>query len=408
MVHHMRWRDRVPGSVRVGATFERTWRGTALMAVVNVTPDSFSDGGLYLEIDAAVAAGRAAWKAGAMVVDVGGESTRPGAEPVTLDEERARVLPVIERLGEDGDGLISVDTRHAEVARDALAAGAHVVNDVTGLRDPRMRAVCAEAGVPAVVMHMQGEPVTMQDDPHYADVVSEVEAFLLERAEEALRDGVPSLLLDPGWGFGKRDVHNLALLDAVARFASHGHPVLFGASRKGSIGRFSGEMDAARRDPGSYVLHLEAARRGAAMVRVHDVPGHAQALAVQAAVRDARASRGCGRVTLRGLRFHGYHGVFEEEARVGAPFLVDVELDFPFPGRDAVADTIDYGAVREVVRREVEDARHDLIETLTERVGERLLATFALIEVLRVRVHKPEAPLPGVFDDVMAERVWRR
>ena len=407
-LHQLHWRDAVPGAERDAQGYRRAWQGTALMAVLNVTPDSFSDGGVHAGVDAAVLAGRAAWEAGAMIVDVGGESTRPGATPVEPDEERTRILPVIERLAATGEGLISVDTRHAEVARDALAAGAHVVNDVTGLRDPAMRSVCAEAGVPAVVMHMLGEPATMQDDPHYDDVVHDVEAFLLNQAEAVLRDGVPSLLLDPGWGFGKRDAHNLALLHALPRLTAHGHPVLFGASRKGSIGRFSGEEVAAKRDPGSIALHLEAARRGAAMVRVHDVAGHAQAFAVQDAVEVARTDRASGRVALQGLRFHGRHGVFEAETRDGAPFVVDVTLTFPFPKRDDVERTIDYGAVQALVRSEVEDERYDLIETLTERIGVRILEAFPRVEELLVRVHKPEAPLPGVFDDVTAERTWRR
>jgi dihydropteroate synthase len=198
------------------------------MAVVNVTPDSFSDGGRHDAPDAAIAAGRRAWRDGAWIVDVGGESTRPGAEPVDPAEEIRRVAPVVEALAATQEGLVSVDTRRAEVARVALDAGAHLVNDVGGLRDPAMRAACADAGVPAVAMHMRGEPRTMQDAPAYDDVVAEVEAFLREARDVALADGVPDVVLDPGWGFGKRDADNLALFAALPRFAALGAPVLMG------------------------------------------------------------------------------------------------------------------------------------------------------------------------------------
>jgi dihydroneopterin aldolase len=282
-----------------------------------------------------------------------------------------------------------------------------------------MRAVCAEASVPAIAMHMQGEPATMQRDPRYRDVVAEVEAFLNGRAQVAEAEGVPSVAIDPGWGFGKRDEHNLALLRAVPRLASGGRPVLIGASRKGTIGRWSGETDPARRDPGSLVVHLEAARLGAAILRVHDVAGHAQGLAVQRALgvdRPGDGARGEGgdgraapdRIVLEGLAFHGYHGVFEEEARFGARFVVDVEMRVALPAEDELARTVDFARVYDLVAEEVTGRRYRLIEALASAIARRVLAADGRVEEATVRVHKPHAPLPGVVRDVVVEVVRRR
>jgi dihydropteroate synthase len=256
-----------------------TWRGCAVMGIVNVTPDSFSDGGRYLTSDAAYAHARTLVAQGAQVVDIGGESTRPGAAPVTPDEEWRRIGSVIQRLIADGDVIVSVDTRRAEVARRAISSGAHLMNDVSGLRDPAMVEVCAMAQVPVIVMHMQGEPATMQADPRYDDVVAEVSTWLHHQAHLALAAGIPAVMVDPGLGFGKRLEHNLALLDAIDTLGDHGHwPVLIGASRKRMIGELHGIERPEDRDAASVAVHLEAARRGAAMVRVHDVAAHVTAL----------------------------------------------------------------------------------------------------------------------------------
>lgn len=255
------------------------------MGVLNVTPDSFSDGGQHVPLKAAIARARAMRDAGALMIDVGGESTRPGAEPVAAEEELDRVRPVLRALAGEGV-LLSVDTMKPEVAREALAAGAHLINDVTGLRDPEMVAVCAGAGAPVCLMHMQGEPRTMQRSPHYGDVVAEVHAFLREQAEAVLAAGVPSVLLDPGLGFGKTVAHNLALLRALPDLTAGPHPLLVGASRKKMIDLLAGVPRAEGRDPGSLALHLHAARQGVAMVRVHAASAHVQALRVQAALDD--------------------------------------------------------------------------------------------------------------------------
>ena len=264
-----------------------------IMGIVNVTPDSFSDGGRFAERDAAVAHGLRLVAEGAAIVDVGGESTRPGSEPVSTGEELRRVVPVIEALrtalGERA--LVSVDTSKAEVARTALAAGADMVNDVTALRgDPRMAAIVAEAGCPVCLMHMLGEPRTMQDDPRYGDVVADVCGFLEERLAFAVSAGVAAeaVLLDPGIGFGKTLAHNVALLAGLDRVAALGRPVVLGASRK----RFLGELLGAEpheRVVGTAVTTALGLARGAAVFRVHDVKENAQALAVARAVVEAGA-----------------------------------------------------------------------------------------------------------------------
>ena len=257
------------------------------MGILNVTPDSFSDGGAYFQTKAAVQHACEMFAAGALILDVGGESTRPGAESVAAEVELDRVLPVVKLLAATTTALLSVDTSKPEVAHAALKAGAHLVNDVTGLRDPEMVEVCAEHGVPAVVMHMQGEPRTMQREPVYENVVAEVAAFLTVQAKRALERGVPSVVLDPGFGFGKTVAHNLTLVRHLDKLVATGHPVLLGASRKKTIHQLANVPDPADRDPGSLALHLWGAAQGAALLRVHNVAAHAQALKVWEAVTSA-------------------------------------------------------------------------------------------------------------------------
>jgi dihydropteroate synthase len=254
---------------------------TKIMGIVNVTPDSFSDGGLYLDPDAAVAHGIELLEQGADILDIGGESTRPGSDPVSEEEELARVIPVIEALS--GRATVSVDTSKASVAEAAIAAGAGIVNDVTAFRgDPEMARVCAEGGVEVALMHMLGTPKTMQEHPEYGDVVADVADFLLERAAEAERAGIEKskIWIDPGIGFGKTAGHNFALLAATDRFVSTGYPVLVGPSRKRFIGSIDGSTET-ERVGGTIAACLSAARQGAAAVRVHDVGPVAQALAVE-------------------------------------------------------------------------------------------------------------------------------
>lgn len=281
----------VPGSSASSEGYTVRWTGTLLMGILNITPDSFSDGGRYQQLEQALGHARQMIQHGARIIDIGGESTRPGAEEVPAELELDRVLPVIRALRQ-ADVLISIDTRKAEVAQAALQAGAHLVNDVSGLCNPEMRRVCAVAAVPAVIMHMQGTPRMMQLAPHYDNVAQEVFGFLQQQAALALAEGVPSVVLDPGFGFGKTLAHNLQLLRDLPQLVSHGHPVLVGASRKRSIDKLSPSPEPQDRDPGSIALHLYAVQQGATVIRVHNVPAHQQALRVWQALHAAEVQGG--------------------------------------------------------------------------------------------------------------------
>jgi dihydropteroate synthase len=255
------------------------------MGIVNVTPDSFSDGGAHLQPDAAEAAARRMLEEGAAIVDVGGESTRPGSEGVGVEEELARVVPVLERLS----GVpLSIDTAKAEVARQALELVAELVNDVTALRgDPELAGVVADAGAYLCLMHMQGEPRTMQREPQYEDVAGEVAAFLEERLEAAVAAGIAEdrICLDPGIGFGKTTEQNLELVRRLDVIVALGRPVLIGFSRKRSLGRILGDPDARTGTTAASVgAALAGFERGASIFRVHDVREHVEALAVAGAV----------------------------------------------------------------------------------------------------------------------------
>lgn len=256
-----------------------------LMGVVNVTPDSFSDGGRYLDPEAAVRHGLELVEAGAEILDVGGESTRPGAEPVAADEEMRRVLPVIEGLAGRG-ATISVDTSKAAVAAAALDAGAEIVNDVTALRgDPEMAAACAERGAGVVLMHMLGDPRTMQSNPTYREVVAEVRDFLAARVEAAVEAGIARerIWVDPGIGFGKTVEHNLLLLRRLGELRALGRPIVIGTSRKSFIGRIDGSPPGARVG-GTIASSILACTEGAEVLRVHDVAEVGQAATVARAI----------------------------------------------------------------------------------------------------------------------------
>jgi dihydropteroate synthase len=255
-----------------------------LMGVINVTPDSFSDGGAFLDPDSAVMHGRRLVAEGAHILDVGGESTRPGAEPVSEDVELWRVMPVLEGLADAGAQL-SIEPMKPAVAKQAIATAASIVNDVTAFRfAPEMAGLVAEAGVDCCLMHMLGEPRTMQLNPVYEDVVSDVKAFLEERLAFAVREGVPEerVWLDPGIGFGKTLDHNLELLRRLDELAAIGRPLVIGTSRKSFLGKLTGR-DVAERLPGTIATNVLAFERGATIFRVHDVAEVADALKVAAA-----------------------------------------------------------------------------------------------------------------------------
>jgi len=256
-----------------------------VMGVLNVTPDSFSDGGRFCDPEAAFSQARRLHLEGAAVIDVGGESTRPGAIAPSVAEEIERVVPVVERIARELDVMISVDTSRPEVVRAACAAGAHLINDIRGFRNPATLAAAADAGAAVCVMHMQGEPDSMQRAPHYEDVVSEVETYLSRRIDDCRSAGISadSILIDPGFGFGKTQAHNLQLFQHLDRLARLAAPLLVGVSRKSMVGHLTGRaLDA--RLAGSIALAALAAGRGARVLRAHDVAETLDAVRVGAAV----------------------------------------------------------------------------------------------------------------------------
>jgi dihydropteroate synthase len=261
-----------------------------IMGVVNVTPDSFSDGGEFLDADAAVAHAARLAEDGAALVDVGGESTRPGADPVPEEVELQRVVPVVERVAQTLGLRVSIDTAKLAVAEAAIQAGARVVNDVTAFRaEPELAGLVAGSGADCCLMHMQGEPRTMQADPRYGEVVADVKAFLEERLAFAVNEGVPEerVWLDPGIGFGKTLEHNLELLRRLDEIVAIGRPVVIGTSRKSFLGKITGRAEKERL-PGTIATNVMAYERGAAIFRVHDVAEVADALKVAAATVAAR------------------------------------------------------------------------------------------------------------------------
>lgn len=275
-----------------GRTFDlgpKTW----LIGVVNVTPDSFFDGGLYFEPARAIERALTLAAEGANVIDIGGESTRPGSSPISAKEEKKRILPVVEVLKQKKDVLISVDTSKAEVAESALAAGADIINDISAGRfDPRMLPLVARRGAGLILMHMKGTPRTMQLAPQYDDVVGEVKMFLKSRLEAAESCGVAreNILLDPGIGFGKTLVHNLTLLNSLGSLAELGRPLLIGVSRKSFIGKIL-ELEAQDRLEGTIAASIVGILHGASLLRVHDVRSMKRAVAVAEAILSQGAFR---------------------------------------------------------------------------------------------------------------------
>jgi dihydropteroate synthase len=290
-------------------------RHALVMGILNVTVDSFSDGGKYLDVDAAVARAQAMIEEGATIIDIGGESTRPGAEPVSELEEMRRVLPVIERVvefiqrrsslsretetrsalgqNERPEVLLSIDTSKANVARAALECGASIINDVTGLRgDPRMIEVARESRAGLILMHMQGTPRTMQNDPHYENVIAEIRDFFRQTCARAIASGIEpmSIALDPGIGFGKTVMHNLSLIQNLAALRVEDRPLVLGVSRKAFLGKIIGSTDIADRDLATAALTSLGRANGANIFRVHNVKANVQALKITEAILEARTS----------------------------------------------------------------------------------------------------------------------
>jgi dihydropteroate synthase len=258
---------------------------TLVMGIVNVTPDSFSDGGLFLQPESALRHARWLAEDGADILDIGGESTRPGSDPVTADEELRRVLPVIEALAKDSTALVSIDTMKPAVADECLRAGARIVNDVTGLRDPAMLEVAARHNAAVVTMHMLGTPKTMQNEPRYGDVVAEICTYLAGQAATARAAGIEDIAIDPGIGFGKTAAHNFEILRRMSEFTELGYPVLVGPSRKSFLGSLPGMEASEQRLEGTIAACVVAAMQGASVLRVHDVAECKRALRVVDAIR---------------------------------------------------------------------------------------------------------------------------
>ncbi|HIY66220.1 MAG TPA: dihydropteroate synthase [Candidatus Agrococcus pullicola] len=389
--------------------------------ILNVTPDSFSDGGLFTDAGAAIAHARRMRAQGADVIDIGGESTRPGATPITPAEEQARILPVITELAREGM-RISVDTVHAVTAQAAVAAGAEIVNDVTGgQHDPDMLAAVAATEAKVVLMHSRG--IDVLADIAYDDVVQDVRAHLVERRDAALAAGIPleRIIFDPGFGFSKGADDNWRLLAGLGQITGLGGPVLVGTSRKRFLGDLLPEgANASERDAATAATSLLAAQHGAAAVRVHDVTSTVAALRALERTNGAidetrrpthwitRLDDAGGSITtsptvrVDGIRARGYHGVLSEERRDGQEFVVDVELRGKLANAahtDDLEHTVNYAAVAESVVRVVEGDPVDLIETLARRIGDACLE-FPLVEHASVTVHKPSAPIPVPFGDV--------
>lgn len=260
---------------------------TYIMGVLNVTPDSFSDGGKFIDTSRAVEHAQEILAAGADIIDIGGESSRPGSDPVSDEEELERVLPVIETLKKQTNAYISIDTYKSKVANACLEHGVQMVNDITGLTDDRMIEVVAAHHVPVVIMHMQGKSKTMQTDPHYEDVVGEIKKFFETQIEKATKAGITELILDPGIGFGKTFEHNMTLLKHLREFTSFGYPLLVGTSRKSFIGKITGqEVD--DRLEGTIASNVIAIMNGAHIIRVHDVKELKAAALVADAIRKAK------------------------------------------------------------------------------------------------------------------------
>jgi dihydropteroate synthase len=398
------------------------------MGILNVTPDSFSDGGKNYALGDAIEAGLRMVRQGADLLDIGGESTRPGSDPVEEREELRRVIPVVEALAKRTAVPLSVDTRKARVAEEAIDAGAAIVNDVSALRDDlNMAPLIAQRGTGVVLMHMQGTPRTMQTEPRYGDVVREVREFLRERARFAQSEGIASeaIAVDPGLGFGKTFDHNLSLVANLEAFRALGHPLVVGHSRKGFVGKLLGDAPIADRAEGSVVVAVVAAAKGADVLRVHDVEPTVRAFKVAGPLLAAAllpgegdpdeggpASRRSGlpspgetvQMALRGLSVQARIGASEAERARPQRLLVDIEWAAPLPRRDALEDAVDYARVAADAESVLASKEWVLLETASEAVRRRVGALDGVRDA-RVSIRKPSPP--GLDAEASEARVGR-
>lgn len=388
-----------------------------VMGVLNVTPDSFSDGGLFDRPDKALEHARRMAAEGADLIDVGAESTRPGADPVDLEDELARLLPVIEGIAALDLGVpLSVDTAKPEAADRALAAGAGLINDVSGA-DAAMLEVAARHGAPVIAMHMRGEPRTMQRQPRYDDVVAEIRDYLAERVA-AGRDLGVDVLVDPGIGFGKTLEHNLDLLANLRELRQIGAPLVLGTSRKSFLDRLLGGVPVGERLTGTLAVNAWAAALGTAdVLRVHDVEPHRQlAESIGALRRHRRAPAPRRRVLARGIPCRCRIGVTAKERSAPQDLVVDVEVNMApaaLGAPDDLGGTTDYAEITELAQAVAAAGEYRLVETLAERIAVTVAdpadrqETRRRIESLRVRVSKPGAARELGVAEVGAEIDWR-
>ncbi len=381
-----------------------------IMGILNVTPDSFSDGGRFDSVKSAVEAAKSMVANGANIIDIGGESTRPGAERISLEVELERVIPVIVELSAQGI-YVSIDTMHSEVAKAAVGAGAQMVNDVSGgLSDSQMLATVANLGVPIVLMHWRGPSKTMQENIHYDNVLTDVCSELQTQAKAAQSAGIErgNIILDPGIGFGKEAEHNWELLRNIDSLLALGYPLLVGVSRKRFLGSLLADLDGTPRDvsirdTASAVLAAHILQRGAWGIRVHDVQATRDASKALCAINPNPV---IDSIELVGLREFGHHGVLEHERINGQHFSVDATLGLSISHAahtDDLADTVNYAEVADSIRARIAGEPVDLIEKLAELIATDCLA-FPHVVFAKIRVHKPDAPIEGEFADVIVTR----
>jgi dihydropteroate synthase len=349
-------------------------RKPVIMGVLNVTPDSFSDGGQFSEKKAAIERAERMVEEGASIIDIGGESTRPGAQAVPAQEELRRVLPVLEEVKKLG-AIISIDTYKPEVAAACLGEGAHIINDITGLENGKMAGVAAEFNAPVVIMHMRGNPRTMQENPQYRDVVGDIKGFFAERIEKAQKAGIEKIILDPGIGFGKSTGHNLEIIGRLHEFMELGFPIMLGTSRKSFIGKIAGGKPAERLG-GTIASNTIGLLNGARIFRVHDVKENKRALETAWEIMQRNA---LDRVIIRGLGAEALVGVSETERSRKQKLVIDVEVAACLKraaASEKMVDTVDYVEAVKEIRETLKKKPFVLLESIAAEVAGRLKKRF--------------------------------
>ena len=391
---------------------------TLIMGILNITPDSFSDGGDYLSVENAVELAKKMEADGADIIDIGGESTRPGFTEISVKEELERVIPVIKALKKEINIPISIDTSKSEVASEAIKAGASIVNDIWGLKkDPNMAKTVAELKVPIIIMHNK------ENNIYEKDIMIEIAESLETSIKIGRSAGICDdyMVLDPGIGFGKNPDQNIEVMSRLEELKKLGFPILLGTSRKSMIGKILNGIPPKERTAGTVATTVIGISKGVAdIVRVHDVKENLQAARITEAIlsatttslkreskdkntdktSDKSTNKISDKIIMSEMAFFGYHGVLEEEKKLGQKFYISLELltDLAVAGKtDLLEGTISYADVYYELKKIVEDERFDLIEALGERIADVLLEKFSALNSIKVQVRKPEAPIPGIF-----------